>query len=368
MRKCQLFLVVMAATACGRGDRPVIIGVAGPLSQARGAPMRLAAQLAEREINARGGVAGRRLELVFADDSARDSVAMRVAARLGRDPRVLAVAGHLTSAATRAALPFYAAADPPVPLVSPSAGSPTLSGSSPFFFRVCPNDLAYGSRLARLARQQLGARTAGILYTNDLEGRSIRRTFATEFERLGGVFVAQDPALPGIASVEPYLARIARRGGVDVLVLALNGALAALAVREKVALGAQWPVVGGPGLLDASASVAQGMHVASAYLPDRGGTLNAAFVEAYRRAYPGQTPDQGAAGTYDVVHLLARVIADGASDRRAVRERLARIGTTLPTFEGVTGPIAFDEQGDVPAKPVVVGVMQGGRWVTEHAP
>jgi ABC-type branched-subunit amino acid transport system substrate-binding protein len=48
-----------------------------------------------------------------------------------------------------------------------------------------------------------------------------------------------------------------------------------------------------------------------------------------------------------------------------VRNYLARVGTALPAYDGVTGTIAFDAHGDVPAKPVVIGVVQGGRLVTE---
>jgi ABC-type branched-subunit amino acid transport system substrate-binding protein len=44
------------------------------------------------------------------------------------------------------------------------------------------------------------------------------------------------------------------------------------------------------------------------------------------------------------------------------------VGTREPAFEGVTGRIAFDAQGDVPAKPVVIGVVRGGNLVTEPAP
>ena len=59
--------------------------------------------------------------------------------------------------------------------------------------------------------------------------------------------------------------------------------------------------------------------------------------------------------------------ADAGTDRRAVRDYLARIGGGLPGYDGVTGTIAFDARGDVPAKPVVIGVVRGGRIVTEAA-
>jgi ABC-type branched-subunit amino acid transport system substrate-binding protein len=108
--------------------------------------------------------------------------------------------------------------------------------------------------------------------------------------------------------------------------------------------------------------------VSSAYLADRPGDRNAVFVAAYARAYEGQRPDHRGAGAYDILQLLAtRVFTAAGTDRRAVRDYLARIGTDVPPYEGVTGTIAFDGRGDVPAKSVVVGVVRSGRIVAEAA-
>ncbi|HXF94900.1 MAG TPA: ABC transporter substrate-binding protein, partial [Gemmatimonadales bacterium] len=320
MRRLALSLALVSTTACGSGDGPIRIAVAGPFSQPRGLAMKQAAQLAEREINARGGIGGRPLELVFADDSARDSVAVRVAQALLGDPSVVAVVGHLTSAATIAAVTVYASGRDPLPLISPSASSPALTGISPYFFRVCPSDLSHGPRLARYARQQLGARTAGLIYVNDDYGRGVRGSFTAEFARLGGSVVEEDPALPTTPSLEPYLSRMRRRGGVDVLVLATEARMAELALREMAGLGIRWPVIGGDALvgIERSGPLAEGVRVTAAYLPDRSDARNQAFIEAYSRAYPGQLPDHRGAGAYDIVHLLARGIQEAGPDRRAL--------------------------------------------------
>ncbi|MGH7700641.1 MAG: ABC transporter substrate-binding protein [Gemmatimonadales bacterium] len=375
MRPLALACALVWIAACGGDAGPIRVGVAGPFSQPRGVAMKQAAQLAEREINGRGGIGGRPLELVFADDSARDSVAVRVAQTLREDPSIVAVIGHLTSAASIAAVRVYGGGADPVVLVSPSASSPDLSGISPYFFRVCPSDLSHGPRLARLARQTFAARTAGVIYVNDDYGRGIRRTFVTEFARIGGTVRAEDPALPTTPSLEPYLSRMrgggggGGGGGVDVLVLAVEARMAELALREMARLGIRWPVVGGDALagVEHGGPLAEGVRVATAYLPDRPGARNQAFVEAYVRAYPGQLPDHRGAGAYDIVHLLAQAIGAAGTDRAAIRDYVASVGAGRAPFEGVTGTIAFDAQGDVPAKTVVIGVVREGRLVTESA-
>jgi len=333
--------------------------------------MQRAAELAVKEINARGGLRGRPLALRIMDDSGRADVAIRVAQTLVDDPEVVAVIGHLTSGTSLAAGRVYGAGRRPVAMISPSASSPDLSGVNPFVFRICPTDLSHGAQLARYARQTLGARRAGIIYIDDDYGRGLRLSFATEFRRLGGTIVEEDPSLPTTASLEPYLARMRQVGGTDVLMLATERGGAELALRDQAHLGLRWPTIGGDALTGIEAAgggaLAEGVRLSSAYLPDRPGERNAVFVAAYARAYEGQRPDHRGAGAYDIVQLLARVFTAAGTDRLAVRDYLARVGAGVPAYDGVTGTIAFDGRGDVPAKPVVIGVVRDGRIVTEAA-
>lgn len=329
--------------------------------------MRQAAELAVGEINAGGGVGGRRLSLKVMDDSGSEDVAVRVATTLRDDPDVVAVIGHLTSGTTLVAIRVYGAGTRPVAMISPSASSPDLSGINPWFFRVCPSDLSHGPDLARFARRRFNATRAAVIYINNDYGRGVRKSFAAEFARLGGQVVEEDPYVAGTPSLEPYLSRIRQQGGVDVLMLATERPGAELALREMAALGARWPTMGGDALtgIEAIGPLAEGLHISSAYLPDRSGDRNAQFVAAYGRAHPGQRPDHRGAGAYDIVHLLARALASVGPDRHALRDYVAQVGRARAAFEGVTGTISFDDRGDVAGKSVVVGVVRGGRLVSE---
>lgn len=331
--------------------------------------MQRAAELAVKEINARGGIRGRQLALRIMDDSARPDVAIRVARVLVEDPAVVAVVGHLTSGTSLVAGRVYGTARRPVVMISPSASSPDLSGVNPYVFRVCPTDLSHGAQLARFARQTLGARRVGVIYVEDDYGRGLRLSFAAEFRRLGGEVLEEDPALSTTASLEPYLSRLKQRGGVDALMLATERAGAELALRDMARIGVSWAALGGDALtgLESAGPLADGVRLSTAYLIDRPGTRNERFVEAYARAYPGERPDHRGAGAYDIVQLLATVVTDAGTNRRAVRDRLARVGSEAPAFEGVTGTIAFDARGDVPAKSVVIGEVRSGRLVTQSA-
>ncbi len=327
--------------------------------------MRLAAELAVQEINAQGGVRGRPLRLVARDDSAMAEVAVRVAEELAETPGLVAVIGHLTSTATLAAAPIYNRSRNPVLEISPSASSPAVTDAGAFTFRVCPDDGVHGARLAVWASDR--ARSVGVIYQNDDYGRGIRTTFVQSFTALGGIVRSQDPYVDDVAEFEPFLRRARGLGGVDAVLIAGTrfGAEGVLATLDS--LGMSPVVFGGDGLvgLEQSTSVnSEGTYVSTAYLPDRSGGRNATFVASYRRAYGDRTPDHRGAGAYDIVHLLARAIEAVGPDRMALRAYLAGVGSTTPPFRGVTGSIAFDANGDVPDKEVVIGVIQDGRLVT----
>lgn len=362
-------LLLVAGLAMNAGctrDDTILIGLAGPFAQERGTSMRRAAELAVREINGMGGIDGRLLELLVVDDNADADRAFRVAAQLHGNHRVVAVIGHLTSGTTLAAAPIYGGDDNPVVNISPSASSPQLSNAGPFTFRVCPTDQAHAARLAEWARSALGAQRAAILYRNDVYGRSVRTTFSSDFARLGGTVVTSDPYLDEIPSFEPYLRRLQQQGGADVLFIAGNQGDAGRILPALDTMGIRARVLGGDGLsgIQETVASAEGTYISSAYLPDRPGDRNERFISAYRTAYRNQLPDHRGAGSYDIVYLLAQAIDVVGSNRRRIRDYLAQVGRELAPFEGVTGTIAFDENGDVPSKKVVVGVVSNRRLIT----
>jgi branched-chain amino acid transport system substrate-binding protein len=328
--------------------------------------MQLAAELAVDEINRAGGIRGRSLELVARDDGANAEQAVQVARELYDDPTIVAVVGHLTSGATLAAAPIYNGGSQPVPAISPSASNPRVTEGGPYTFRVCPTDLVHGARLAEWAMHQLQANRAAIMYRNDDYGRGVGVVFNREFIALGGTVVASDPYLDDLASFEPYLRRIQQRGGVDVVMVAGTRPGGERILAQLAEMGLPYAVIGSDGIsgIENAETSAEGVFISTAYLADRPGEINNAFVRAYRAVARGQAPDHRAAGTYDIVYLLARAIEAEGTRRANLRDYLAGVGTATEAFEGTTGNIAFDENGDVPSKEVVIGVVRDGQLVT----
>jgi branched-chain amino acid transport system substrate-binding protein len=355
--------LALSLLACSRGaEGPVRIGIAGSFSDPIGLPMKLAAELAAEEINAAGGIGGRPLELVLRDDYADPDSAVFIAGDLYASG-VSAVVGHLFSGTTLAAAPVYNGGDDPVPAISPSSSSPEVSSAGDHTFRVCPSDLAHGAALAQWVRERLNLERGAVLYLNDQYGRGIRQTFVEQFVRMGGRLESVDPYLGDRPDVGPYLDRMARNRSIQFLVVAGNRGEAEEVLRQARRRGLTVPILGGDGLegIEGAGTLAEGVYLTSAYFPTLPTGANRKFVDAYRRRFPDAgMPNQPAAGTYDAVYLLREVIARAGTDRQAVRRALAGVGSETPAFEGVTGVVAFDAVGDVPAQNVYVGRVQGG--------
>lgn len=356
------FLLGLLAACAPAEEAPIRIGIAGSFSDPIGLPMKLAAELAAGEINAAGGIDGRKIELVARDDYADPDSAVFIAGDL-YDEGVVAVVGHLFSGTTLAAAPVYNGGDDPVAAISPSSSSPDLSSAGDHTFRICPSDLAHGAALAQWVHHRLGLQHGAVLYLNDQYGRGIRRTFVEQFLRLGGRLHSIDPYLGDRPDVGPYLDRLARDRNIEFLVVAGNRGEAEEILRQARRRGLAVPILGGDGLegIEGAGALAEGVYLTSAYFPSLPTDANRKFVEAYRRRFPDAgMPNQPAAATYDAIYLLGDVIARAGTERQAVRRALAGVGSETPPFEGVTGVVAFDAAGDVPDQNVYIGMVRHG--------
>jgi len=351
---------LISVAGCG-GDstRDVVhLGLAAPLEQFIGSQSLRGAQLAIAQINAGGGIRDRRLELTAVTDSADARRAVPVADQFFADPTVVAVIGHSTSGATLAASTIY---NRGLAAVSPTATSPEISDAGPWIFRVAPSDSANSAALARFAIRELGNRSA-ILYANEPYGRGLRNGFGRAYEAAGGTLLEQYPYIEGATvDFEPYLLGI-KRATPNLIFVAGLDAGAGLIIQQARALDIEAPIIGGDGLLGLAGldPVYDGTYLGLLFHPDAPGQAGRQFVEAYERQY-GEAPDHFAALTYDAVMLVADAIRQAGFDRQRIRDYLATVGNGRQPYQGVSGLIAFDDNGDPRRKSYAVGRIAGPR-------
>lgn len=370
VRALRLIAATTLLAGCAASDEIDVIrlGLAGPMKEPAGKGMYQGALLAVEEINARGGVRGRPIELVVRDDEMNRGLAIEIAREFRDQTNVVAVVGHLNSGASIAASHIYNEPGKGLVAISPGATSPEMSQTGEWTFRVCPSDVQQAAALAEWAYHDLGRRRALIVYLNDAYGRGVRDAFTPVFERLGGKVLSADPYLPDLIendrTLDPYLER-GIRNSMDALVIVGMGDEVLGILRAARRLGFRGTVMGTDGLMgiEAAGAVAEGVVVSAGFLVDRPTDAARDFVERYQARF-GEPPRDGSAHAYDTVMLLAHAIEQVGTDRKAVRDYVASIGNGAPAFEGVTGTIRFDGNGDAVGKSVLIGVVRGGRVVS----
>jgi branched-chain amino acid transport system substrate-binding protein len=403
----SLFLgVVVTIAACGpldeRGHTPapgsIRIGVL-----ARRTPLlaAFAARTAAREINAAGGVLGRPIEIVTATDRLCDPAHAPTAFRSLLEQGAVAATVALCSAAVKEDLARVAnpsASD--VAIISVSSTSPELSGT-PNFFRTVPTDLFQGRFLADDVFDQ-GLDTASIVFVDDTYGTRLSDAFVARFEQRGGRVLArvgtQHEKTTGFkAEVEALFA--AGRPKAIVIVAILTGAagltreIAALSDPRGIRFFGSEAVVGEGFVASADASIAEGMEGLTPGA-DPNDPSRRAFVEAFRVA-TGQSiataEESQLAGFYDGIYLLALAMERGGhATTKVIRENLAAVSgprSSMATkihpgefakaiellrkgeavdYDGATGPIDLDENGDPTRGSYLVWRIVQGRFVIDR--
>lgn len=144
---------------------------------------------AQDEFNEEGGVDGRLVEIVVANDGNDPEIASKVARALSDDPTILGVIGHNSSNASKAGLEIYEQAG--LPMISPTSTSTELEGD--LFFRTVPSDAAAAEKLASYANDSLEISKAVVFYNPESSfSTSLKEAFEARFTDLGGEAVARD--------------------------------------------------------------------------------------------------------------------------------------------------------------------------------
>jgi branched-chain amino acid transport system substrate-binding protein len=364
MKKVGLLVLISALaasilfTGCpGERDTDTInLGVIFPLSgpQAHfGVESSDGIILAMEEINAAGGILGRQINLIIADDENIPANTVSNFLRLTTQDGVGIVMGSSTSGATLAMAPM--AQQQGVVVISPSATAFGVTQVGDFIFRTCFIDSFQGIVGANFAFDDLDARRAAVLYDQGADyNRGLAHAFIAQFESRGGEIVSHQVYMTGAVDFSAQITSIAAANP-DVIFLPnfLNDvALQAMQIRAQ---GITAPLLGGDGW-DGVVGIA-GPEIAGAmwsgsFSAETTDPMGAAFVQAFQARF-GRTATQFAALGYDTMLLIASAIERaGTTDPRAVRDMLA---ATNEPF--VTGVITFDANRN-PIKGAVINEIQ----------
>lgn len=343
--------------SCGKPTRVGAIVSRSGAASSYGERVARGFDLAVSQINAAGGVNGRPLELLYRDDSTNPEIGLAALGELVEREGVTTVLGAVSSRVTLRLAPYCERHG--VVLLSPSASAPRLTEAGEYVFRTYPSDVLEGASMADFARD-LGIDRVAILAVDNDYGEGLARVFAERLRASGGVVVASltfpEGNAAAIADAVAALPGLAPRGlYVPAYVEDLATALKRLHETKlrPIVLGTSSAA---PELIRAAGPAAENLVFP---MPDFDPTADSASVRAFATAFVARyaaAPDVYAAHAYDAVRVLAAAAERAGSwQAAAVKDALLRIDN----YEGATGRLAFDRNGDVVQYPRLYVVRDG---------
>jgi len=371
MKKVVVVVLLVVAllsttlTGCKTSSAPqtIKIGGIGPVTgeaSTFGVSTKNGYEMMIEEWNAKGGVLGKQIELVFADDKGDPTEGATAAQKLINEDKVVAIAGTVMSKVSLAIAPICQNAG--IPMVSPTSTNPKVTQVGDYIFRACFIDPFQGTVGAIFAYNDLNARKAGVLFDNSNDyTKGLAEFFRDKFTALGGEIVAFEGHPAGTTDFTPFLTNILK-GKPDVIYCSDYYNDDGLMAKQARQLGYTGPFLGGdgwdsPDLVKIGGDAVNGAYFTNHFSKDDQRPEVQEFVKKYTEKY-GQAPDALAALGYDAMGLLLQAIQNaGSTDGAKIKDALKNID-----YHGVSGEIKFDAERN-PVKSAVIIKIENGQQV-----
>ncbi len=317
-------------------------------------------ELAVEELNAAGGVGGKKFELITADDQGKTEEAATAVTRLITQNKVIAILGEVASSKSLAMAPI--AQQYSVPMISPSSTNPKVTEGKDFVFRVCFIDPFQGTVMAKFAFEHLKAKKVAILrdVKNDYSV-GLSDYFKSTFTKLGGEVVADVSYNAGDVDFKSQLTSIRGKAPQAIFVPGYYTEVGLIA-RQAKELGLKVPLMGGDGwdspkLTEIGGDAISGSYFSNHYSEEDQSPTVQDFIKRFKAKH-GKTPDGLSALGYDAMMVLANALKTAKSGSGAdLRDAIA----ATKDFKAVTGVLTLDAKRN-PTKSAVVLKIEGTKF------
>jgi len=312
------------------------------------------ARLAFEEANENGGVLGKKIEYISADNKSEAGESTAAATKLIEQDKVIAIVGPMTTGNTLAALPVIT--EYGVPLITPTGTNATITVKedgtlNKWAFRACFIDPFQGEVAANFAMDELGAKTAALVI--DQKGdyaKGLAESFKKTFEAAGNKIVASEQYVAGQDKDFRAILTNIKAVNPDVIFVPGYYGEAGLIVKQARELGITAAMIGGDGwgtgpIVEVAGAAAMNNTYYSDHVAADDPSL-ADFAAKYKAKY-NQDVDSFAVLGYDAAKMLIAAIEKaGSTDPEAIRTALEN----LTGFQGVSGEINIDPATHNPKK------------------
>ncbi|HQI01590.1 MAG TPA: branched-chain amino acid ABC transporter substrate-binding protein [Deltaproteobacteria bacterium] len=361
---CSLVAVFMVLCAgWAYAAEPIKLGVAGAHSgelRSYGLPSLEAAKLVVSDINARGGILGRKVVIVEGDDACKPEVAANVASKLATDG-VVAVLGHICSGATKTGLGIYRDAN--IITMSPSATNTdlTLSGAYPNFFRTIGSDDYQAKIITDFALKKLKLKTFAVIHDKADYGKDVAESAKKYLESKGARVVLFEGITPGAVDYSAIVQKIKRSNAQMVIYGGYHpeAAKIVMGMRNKKM---KTLFISDDGVKDDTFIKVAGRYAEGVYATGPADTsknrMAIAASEQHKKVY-GSDPGAFYLNAYAAALCLLQAIDKaGSTDYAAVSKALRS-----NWFDTPLGKISFDKNGDAKGIDFTVYQVQKGKYV-----
>lgn len=353
----------MAGSACAASAQTIKVGVFGPFSgdaAATGSAEKEAVDLAIKEKNAAGGIRGKQIEAVYADDAGKPEEAVNVAKRLTARDNVSIMIGSISSPASLAASQVAAQSQTAQIVVAGTAQKITTQGNKWVFRSPVPDTKLAADLAGFIAEKFPNVKKVAFLYVNDDFGRGGFEKFKEGSQKYGIEIVAEERYARGDLDFTAQLGRI-KASPAQALVEWSRYAEGALVAKQFVQMNMTMPRFGCDGValpkyVELGGDAVNGVFYTTHYSSATTANIPAAqaLVAKIQKAY-GKVADAYHSEAYDAITMaLLAIEKAGSEDRGAIRDALSKI-----SFDSTRGPFKFDDKNDPLLVTHVVKIVNG---------
>ena len=319
--------------------------------------------LAFDELNAAGGVLGRKFKLITEDDQSVAGQPATIVRKLIAQDKVIAVLGEVASSKSLEAAPICQ--QNKVPMISPASTNPKVTEVGDYIFRICFIDPFQGTVMSKFALSKGWKKVAILTDVKQDYSVGLAEFFVKHLTANGGAVVKEQKYSTGDKDFKAQLTSI-KAAKPDAIFVPGYYAEVALVGKQARLLGIKVPLLGGDGwvgdsLLKVAGNSLDGSYFSCHFSADDKSEAVQTFVKKFKAKY-NETPDDMAALGYDSAVILARSIEKAGGTEP---EKLKAAIAATKDHAGITGKITLDAQRNA-SKPAVILSIGGGGFKFEQ--
>jgi branched-chain amino acid transport system substrate-binding protein len=341
-----------------------VLPISGPVS-AYGTESRDAMLMAVQEINAKGGILGKKVEMLVEDDENSPDKTMNALKKLVARDKIVGFVGAMTSKCSLAVTKYSQAKK--IVMITPTSTNDAVTDAGDFIFRSCYKDSFQGEVVAQFAFETLKVKKAAILYdiTNDYS-KGLTTSFTQKIKTLGGQVVASETYSAGDKDFNAQLTKI-KATKPDVIFIPDYYNTISLIAKQVRAQEMTIPMVGADGwdeITNNAGDEVLNCYYCNHYSPEANDPEVKDFVKKFEAKYKA-TPNALAALSYDATNILAQAI------QKAKTTNPEKVKAAMVKTNGkfVTGHIRFDAKRNPIKSAVMLKIVKGanGKLETKYA-